>query len=206
MLASPHYGEKWGRHWLDLVRFAETNSYERDGAKPNAWRYRDYVIRSFNEDKPYDRFVREQIAGDEMPEAKTSSDPVIATGYYRLGIWDDEPTDPLQSRYDVPDLLRKEGSRVLGEERYKQYLGLKRRLHQLSFPKDTPTALAVSEAGPNVPDTFVLLRGSAHAQGAKVEPGFPEVLSATTPTIPAPPPGAKTSGRRTVLAQWLTSP
>ena len=57
LLDSPRYGEKWGRHWLDLVRFAETNSYERDGAKPNAWRYRDYVIRALNEDKPYDRFT-----------------------------------------------------------------------------------------------------------------------------------------------------
>ena len=68
LLASPRYGEKWGRHWLDLVRFAETNSYERDGAKPNAWRYRDYVIRSLNADKPYDRFLREQLAGDELPD------------------------------------------------------------------------------------------------------------------------------------------
>ena len=67
LLASPRYGEQWGRHWLDLVRFAETNSYERDGDKPNAWRYRDYVIRSFNDDKPYDQFVREQLAGDEIP-------------------------------------------------------------------------------------------------------------------------------------------
>jgi hypothetical protein len=67
LLASPRYGEKWGRHWLDLVRFAETNSYERDNPKPNAWRYRDYVIRSFNGDKPFDRFVREQLAGDELP-------------------------------------------------------------------------------------------------------------------------------------------
>ena len=58
LLESPHYGEKWGRHWLDLVRFAESNSYERDGAKPHTWRYRDYVIRSFNADKPYDRFLR----------------------------------------------------------------------------------------------------------------------------------------------------
>ena len=55
LLASPHYGEKWGRHWLDLVRYAETNSYERDNPKPNVWRYRDYVIRAFNDDKPYDR-------------------------------------------------------------------------------------------------------------------------------------------------------
>ena len=66
LLASPHYGEHWGRHWLDLVRYAETNSFERDGAKPFVWRYRDYVIRSFNQDKPYDRFIREQLAGDEL--------------------------------------------------------------------------------------------------------------------------------------------
>ena len=73
LLDSPRYGEKWGRHWLDLVRFAETNSYERDDPKPNAWRYRDYVIRSFNDDKPYDRFVREQLAGDELPDGGTDS-------------------------------------------------------------------------------------------------------------------------------------
>ena len=97
-LASPHYGEHWARHWLDLVRFAETNSFERDGLKPNAWRYRDYVIRSFNDDKPYDQFVREQLAGDELDEV--TDDSIIATGYYRLGMWDDEPADPLQARYD----------------------------------------------------------------------------------------------------------
>ncbi len=56
LLASPHYGEHWARHWLDLVRYAETNSFERDGVKPNAWKYRDYVIRSLNDDKPYDQF------------------------------------------------------------------------------------------------------------------------------------------------------
>ncbi len=113
LLASPRYGEKWGRHWLDLVRFAETNSYERDGHKPNAWRYRDYVIRSFNDDKPYDRFIREQLAGDEMPDG--GADGIIATGYYRLGIWDDEPTDPLQSRYDgLDDIVATTGQVFLG--------------------------------------------------------------------------------------------
>ena len=85
LLASPRYGEKWGRHWLDLVRYAETNSYERDGLKPNAWRYRDYVIRSiFNADKPYDQFIREQLAGDETARGRASMGK-IATGYYRLG-------------------------------------------------------------------------------------------------------------------------
>lgn len=101
LLASPHYGERWARHWLDVVRFAETNSFERDGLKPNAWRYRDYVIRSLNEDKPYDQFVREQLHGDEMPEH--TPDQLIATGYYRLGLWDDEPADRVQARYDELD-------------------------------------------------------------------------------------------------------
>jgi hypothetical protein len=115
MLASPHYGEKWGRHWLDLVRYAETNSYERDNPKPNAWRYRDYVIRAFNSDKPYDRFIREQLAGDEMPRDPDDYDPIIATAYYRLGIWDDEPADRLQARYDgLDDIVATTGQTFLG--------------------------------------------------------------------------------------------
>jgi len=66
LLASPHYGERWARHWLDLVRFAESSGFEGDKDRPNAWRYRDYVIHAFNTDKPYDRFIREQLAGDEI--------------------------------------------------------------------------------------------------------------------------------------------
>ncbi len=85
LLARPEYGERWGRHWLDVVRFAQSNGYERDGEKEFVWKYRDYVIRSFNEDKPYDRFVLEQLAGDELPDA--TADSRIATGFYRLGVW-----------------------------------------------------------------------------------------------------------------------
>jgi hypothetical protein len=83
LLASPHYGERWGRHWLDVVRFAETEGFEYDRHRPGAWRYRDYVIRSFNDDKPYDRFIREQLAGDEI--APDSPDCEVAVGFYRLG-------------------------------------------------------------------------------------------------------------------------
>ena len=101
LLASPAYGERWGRHWLDVVRFAETNGYERDGPKPNAFRYRDYVIRSFNADKPFDQFVKEQLAGDEInPD---DPDSLMATGFYRLGTWDDEPADRLQATFDEFD-------------------------------------------------------------------------------------------------------
>ena len=104
LLASEHYGEKWGRHWLDLVRYGETNSYERDGRKPYVWRYRDYVIQAFNADMPYDRFVTEQLAGDEID--KPTGDSVIATGFYRLGIWQDEPVSQLESMYnDLDDIL-----------------------------------------------------------------------------------------------------
>jgi len=113
LLASPHYGEHWARRWLDVVRYAETNSFERDGPKPHAWRYRDYVIRSFNADKPYDRFLREQIAGDELPVV--TSESLIATGYYRLGIWDDEPADREQARFDqLDDLITTTGQAMLG--------------------------------------------------------------------------------------------
>jgi len=112
LLESPRYGEHWARHWLDVVRFAETNSFERDYPKPHAWRYRDYVIRSFNDDKPYDQFVREQLAGDELDEV--TPDSIIATGYYRLGIWDDEPADRLLAVYDnLDDLVSTTGQAFL---------------------------------------------------------------------------------------------
>ncbi|HUF60780.1 MAG TPA: DUF1553 domain-containing protein [Verrucomicrobiales bacterium] len=113
LLASAHYGEKWGRHWLDLVRYADSNGYERDSDKAMAWGYRDYVIRAFNEDKPYDRFLREQLAGDELDDADDQS--VAATGFHRLGLWDDEPADPELSRYDYLDgILSTTGEVMLG--------------------------------------------------------------------------------------------
>ncbi|MDA0204542.1 MAG: PSD1 and planctomycete cytochrome C domain-containing protein [Acidobacteria bacterium] len=86
LLDSPAYGERWGRHWLDVVRYADTGGYSNDFERPNAWRYRDYVIRSFNEDKPYDRFILEQVAGDELWPA--SPDGAIATGFLRTGPWE----------------------------------------------------------------------------------------------------------------------
>ena len=86
LLASPRYGERWGQHWLDIVRYADTSGFSNDFERSNAWRYRDYVIRSFNDDKPYDQFIMEQIAGDEMDP----KDPemLIAAGMLRMGPWE----------------------------------------------------------------------------------------------------------------------
>jgi hypothetical protein len=120
LLTSPHYGERWAQHWLDAVRFAESNGYEADLDRPHAWRYRDYVVRSFNDDKPYDRFLTQQIAGDELAagkDAREASELLIATGLHRCG-----PIHLVSGNVD-PEQIRQEtmteyvqgiGSAVLG--------------------------------------------------------------------------------------------
>jgi mono/diheme cytochrome c family protein len=86
LLASPHYGERWGRHWLDVAHYGDTHGYDKDKRRDHAWPYRDYVIRAFNADKPYGRFIREQIAGDVFdPE---NPDALVATGFLAAGPWD----------------------------------------------------------------------------------------------------------------------
>ena len=113
LLASPHYGERWARHWLDLVRFAETSGHEFDFEKQEAWRYRDYVIRAFNQDLPYDQFVKEQLAGDLLPSPRVTPDgkqldTPVATGLFGLGEERNGATDlgevraeKMDSRIDV---------------------------------------------------------------------------------------------------------
>jgi mono/diheme cytochrome c family protein len=319
LLASPHAGEKWGRHWLDVVRYAETNGYERDGPKPFAWRYRDYVIKSFNDDKPYTQFVREQLAGDEIPGYHP--DAVVATGFYRLGIWDDEPADPLQAVFDgYDDIVATAGQAFLAttfncarchdhkadpipqDDYYKlvaffrdikpysltrdvrspfnltdisppaerakyeedlktrearlaeikkameaiedeaikklpaedqraaegpdrpqvvakvepmlagkakdEYAALKKEqagLRRRPEPAGRQLALSVNNCDVKPPPTHLLVRGSPHARGKEVRPGFPAVLGLPDPEIPAAKPGARSSGRRTVLADWVAS-
>lgn len=319
LLASPQYGERWGRHWLDLVRYAETNSFERDGDKPFVWRYRDYVINSFNSDKPYDRFVKEQLAGDELPNA--TPETLIATGYYRLGTWDDEPADPQQARFDdldnivdttsqtmlgmtvacarchdhkIDPIPQKDYYKMLSffrnikrygeggvenaslrpispleeQERFKkendayqasleklnkqiedvenivkaslgggeiddfeheenrvplakkrvpkiisegQFIAYEKMFAERTKLRGTPPkglekALVVTEPGTQVPPTHLLIRGSAHAEGDEVQPGFLSVLAPPQPVLPTMKPDAPTSGRRTALANWITSP
>ncbi len=86
LLASPHYGEHWGRHWLDVVRYADSSGLANDYERGNAWRYRDYVVRAFNDDKPYDQFIREQLAGDELDA--DNPEMLVAVGFLRMGPWE----------------------------------------------------------------------------------------------------------------------
>jgi hypothetical protein len=105
LLASPHFGERWAQHWLDVVRFAESNGFEADAERTHAWRYRDYVVASFNDDKPYDRFLTEQLAGDELAAGKPPREAAelwVATGLHRCG-----PVHMVGGNLDV-EVLRQE--------------------------------------------------------------------------------------------------
>jgi cytochrome c553 len=230
LLASPRYGERWARYWLDLVRYADTNGYERDGEKPNAWKYRDYVIRSLNDDKPYDRFVTEQLAGDELPGR--SEETVTATGFLRLGTWDDEPNDPLQYQYErLDDLVHAAGTAFLG-------LTVRcARCHDHKFdpipqkdyyafaaafwggylqPGDGKLmggppperlgypVLGFTDRGAEAPALRLLKSGDPRQEGPVVGPGYLSLLPRIDRPVQAPPAGATTTRRRLQLAAWIT--
>jgi hypothetical protein len=159
LLASPHYGQRWGRHWLDLARFAETDGYEYDAVRPNAWRYRDYVINSFNADKPYDRFIREQIAGDELwPD---DPDALVATGFNLLGPDMVDSSDQVQRHHNtLNDMTDTTALTFLGltigcarchDHKFdplsqRDYYSLQAFFTPASFVKDQPLATAADRA------------------------------------------------------------
>jgi hypothetical protein len=222
VLASPHYGEKWGRHWLDLVRYGETNGYERDMAKPFAWRYRDYVIAALNRDVPFDRFIRQQLAGDEIDPLAAES--LIATGFYRLGIHDDDAADRVLAHYDGLDsIISTTGQVILGmsincarchdhkidpipQRDYYRLLAFFADIRD-SDGKDlrkladrsgsTIEVMCVAEQGRS--DTHILLRGNPNLHGEIVQPGIPEILRDGSPAF------AQGPGKRRALADWLTN-
>ena len=113
LLSSPHYGERWGRHWLDLARWAESEGYESNHPRPYAWRYRDWVTRAFNDDKPFAHFVRAQIVGDEI--VPYADDNLIATGFLASGRLSSNEEDKARQRNDVlVDIVNATGSVFLG--------------------------------------------------------------------------------------------
>jgi hypothetical protein len=207
LLTRPEYGERWARHWLDVVRYADSNGYERDAEKPFVWRYRDYVIDSLNQDKPFNRFVIEQLAGDELPDRSLAS--VIATGFLRLGHWDDEPADPLADRYDqLDDIVSTTGQAFLGltigcarchDHKFeplatRDYYSLVAVFNPLQRPAKGRKELTVPVNGTEVytwnepsakaPETHVLLRGSPTRFGDLVTPAVPAILVKQQPPFP----------------------
>ena len=123
LLASPRYGEHLARLWLDVVRYSDSNGFDWDEFRPQAWRFRDYVVRSFNADKPFDQFIREQLAGDEMfdgpPRTVAEQDRLIATGFLRLG-----PHDNAAKLFDEQDRSRAELLADVTESTAAAFLGL----------------------------------------------------------------------------------
>jgi hypothetical protein len=119
LLADPRYGERYARHWLDLARYAESDGFAVDWERPTAWRYRDYVIRAFNQDKPYDLFVKEQLAGDELRDKRLKeedkSERLVALGFLRMATWEADATSKKQLRQDfLNEVTATTGSVFLG--------------------------------------------------------------------------------------------
>ena len=232
LLASPRYGERWARYWLDLVRYADSNGYERDNEKPYSWKYRDYVIRSLNEDKPYDRFVTEQLAGDEMPNRDEST--VAATGFLRLGTWDDEPNDALEYKFErLDDLVHASATAFLGmtvrcarchDHKFdpipqKDYYAFAANFYGGYLdpgdgklmggpPPDKLgfSALGFTDRGPDAPPLKLLVNGDVKRPAGVVNPGYLSLVSNFQRAVEPPPAGAVTTRRRLQLASWITDP
>ena len=330
LLASPRHGERWALYWLDLVRYAESDGFKADDVRPTAWRYRDYVIEAFNSDKPYDRFIREQLAGDELYSEEADAwiatgfnrhfpdeynavnleqrrqeilnditdttcqvflgltvgcarchdhkfDPILQTDYYRVQAffasyrpedipvgkpkqlqhyreqmheWEAEtaalrdrlaaleepyrrrlsaqrmkrfpkeyqeafftPTEkrtPLQQQLsnmvapqvDVPMAAI---TKAMKPDVRRQWDDLKKQMEGFARQKPArpPTAMALTDIGPLAPTTYVLKRGNWRQRGAEIPPGFLSCIDDRAADIAPPKANARTTGRRSVLANWI---
>ncbi len=233
LLQTPQYGQRWARHWLDVVRFAETSGYERDQEKAFAWKYRDWVIQSLNEDKPYDRFVLEQLAGDELPERNEQT--VIATGMLRLGTWNDEPNDPEDYVYDrLEDLVHVTSTAFLGmtvkcarchdhkfdpiyQEDYYRMAGAfwagpiaARDREWLGGPNESELGIA-NVLGwtdiTNQPSPLRLLKNGERDQAQQeVAPGTLSMITDLSRDFAPVDSNVKTTQRRLRLAEWIIDP
>jgi hypothetical protein len=231
LLASPHYGERWGRHWLDVVRFGESQGFERNKIRDNAWRYRDWVVSAFNRDLPYDEFVRLQIAGDVLKPG--DRDALIATGYHVCGTWDQvahlEGSAGMQkaARQDhLEDLVATLGQTYLGltvncarchdhkfdpisQREYYQIASLLSGVTQREKERENVAGLKSAHVvvPEQPPATFVLDRGDYRNPKDVVSPAGLRAASAAglSPDFGLSP-DAPEGDRRAKLAAWLTDP
>jgi len=225
LLANPHHGERWGQHWLDLARFAETDGFEFDQARPDAWRYRDWVVQALNRDMPYDLFIRMQLAGDEARPDDTAA--FIATGFNRCyPDMVDLNDQGLRRQNALNDITETTGLVFLGLTfgcarchdhkfdpiRQNDFYSLQAFFAGARFRDDYPLASArkasgIDEGGPGAPPTYLLRRGEYAARGPAVAPEFLPVLCPSTAAArPRPEPSSRSSGRRSALVDWLVRP
>ena len=231
LLGSSHFGERWARHWLDVVRYAETNGYERDEVKPNIWKYRDWVIKAFNSDMPYDQFVKEQLAGDEIDIPTESS--VIATGMLRAGTWNDEPNDPQEYKYErLEDMVDVVSTAFLGltvrcarchDHKFDPIPQVDYYRMAAAFWGGTIDPGGRSDMGGpndkqlgfkkvfgwtdvhrNPPPIHLLINGDPDKKSFIVQPGHLSLVKRLNRPIEDPPKDSKTSWRRRQLAEYIT--
>ncbi len=223
LLLSPEYGRRWAQHWLDLVRFAESDGFEYDHEREEAWRYRDWVIGAFNADMPYDDFVRRQLAGDELEAGEPSS--AVATGFLMAG--------PDMVDINLAEERRHGFLNEMTSTVGAVYLGLTLGCAQCHDHKSDPVSIqdfyrfqsffantvvnpqkqkqlppVVREPGPVAPPSRVMVRGDFRRPAEEVDPAVPRVLDVLGGglVVPAPEQGAVSSGRRSALAGWISRP
>ncbi|MEM0927588.1 MAG: DUF1549 domain-containing protein, partial [Planctomycetota bacterium] len=217
MLDSPRYGERWAQHWLDLARFAETDGFEHDKLRQDAWKYRDWVIRALNNDMPYDEFIRQQLAGDEIGVADESS--ITATQFCLSG--PDMPDINLmeERRHSVlNELTSTVGEVFLGlqvgcaqchDHKYDAISSADfYRLRAVFAPavslKKNRSLSTLRESFPYQQSSHVMLRGDFRAPGPEVAPGVIRVVSLGKNSF-SPRPSETSAGLRSALSDWLTS-
>jgi hypothetical protein len=222
LLASPAYGERWAQHWLDVARFAETDGFEHDKIRPEAWRYRDWVIRAFNEDIPYDRFLQMQIAGDEL----FPDDPgaVLATGFLLSGPDMPDINDQEERRHTVlNEITSTVGASILGlglrcaqchdhkydpvsqADFYRTRAFFENTIHT---KRDKQLGHVVREPGPVPPTSHLMIRGDFRRPGPELLPAYLRIANVDdAPFLETSHVGDReSSGRRSAFAKWLTRP
>lgn len=233
LLGSPRFGERWARHWLDVVRYAETNGYERDAVKPHIWKYRDWVIKAFNSDMPYDQFVTDQLSGDEIDNSNESS--VIATGMLRAGTWNDEPNDAQEYKYErLEDMVDVVSTAFLGmtvrcarchDHKFDPIPQQDYYRMAAAFWAGTiePGSAAIM-GGPSAeqlghkevfgwtdvhrdpPPLHLLINGDPDKKSKVIEPGHLSLAPHLDRPLISPPKESRTSWRRLQLADFITNP
>jgi hypothetical protein len=231
LLASPAYGERWGRHWLDIVRYGESNGYEQNHVRPNAWPYRDYVIHSWNADKPYPQFVAEQLAADAL--ARGDAEIEAATGFLVAGVHDTvgnqtEEGTRQQRANDLDDMVATIGAAFLGlsvhcarchdhkfdpipqADYYRLaavVAGVRHGERPLSAKAVAPAAARTAYIGQlTAPEPiFLLKRGDVMQRSEPMSPGALSRLPGLSPEL-AVDPRLGEAGRRLALARWITDP